>query len=147
MKEEDLLCLFRTLASSLPGKKAGIVGYGTFGKKVAECAVKEGFEVLINDPPLEMEESSEVFEAFQEQWGNGMGRCYYSDTLTATFLPLTHLVKECDVLSIQIPENEENKKIFTAELFSAFKPDGVILSFSSGSLFPFSDKRILFPEE
>lgn len=147
MKEDDLLCLFHRLSSSLPGEKVGIVGYGTFGRKVAECAVKAGFEIWINDPPLQVEESCEVFEAFQEQWGNGMGRCYYSDTLTSTFLPLALLVKECAILAIQIPDNEENRKLFTADLLASFKQDGVILNFSSARLFSFPDKRILFSGE
>lgn len=141
--EEFLTSLFRRYAP-FPGAKAGIVGYGTFGKRVAGCAENTSMHILLCDPLLQQAESEDVFDAFQESWGNGMGRCYYSDTLTETFFPLSFLIKECDILSIQIPENEENISLITPEIFSQMKPHALVFNFSSKRIVPFEDERILF---
>lgn len=141
--KEFLTSLFRRYAP-FAGAKAGIVGYGTFGKKVAGCARDVSMHILLCDPLLQQAESEDVFDAFQESWGNGMGRCYYSDTLTETFFPLSHLVKECDILAVQIPENEKNISLITPEIFSRMKPHALIFNFSSKKIIPFEDERILF---
>ena len=141
-----LKALFRRIAP-LEGGTAGIVGYGNFGKKVALCAKESSLRVLLCDPVLQQEDSDDVFEAFQESWGNGMGRCYYSETLTETFLPLSCLIKECDILCIQIPENKENLSLITPEIFSQMKPHAVIVNFSSRKIVPFDDERVIFSGE
>ena len=140
---EALLSLFRRVIP-FPGCTAGVVGYGAFGRLVAECACECSCRVLLNDPPLAREASSEIFDAFQEQWGNGMGRCDYSDTLTETFLPLETLIKECDVLSVQVPGTEENFSLISPRLFARLKPHALILNFSSAKVVPSDEKRVLF---
>lgn len=141
--KEFLTSLFRKYAP-FSGAKAGILGYGTFGEKIAGCAMDASMHILLCDPLLQQAESEDVFDAFQESWGNGMGRCYYSDTLTETFFPFSFLVKECDILSIQIPENKENISLITPEIFSQMKPHALIFNFSSKKIVPFEDERILF---
>lgn len=142
ISREAVKTLFRKYAP-FEGACVGIVGYGTFGRFIAECASEASLRILLNDPMLQQAESEEVFDAFQEQWGNGMGRCYYSDTLTETFFPLSHLVKECDILSIQIPENKENIALITPEIFAQLKPHAVIFNFSSPLIVSAGDKRVL----
>lgn len=146
MDKKDLSLLFRRIAP-FEGCTVGIVGYGKFGKKVAESAKECSLHVLLCDPVLQQEESSELFDAFLESWGNGMGGCYYSDTLTESFFPLSHLVKACDILCIQIPENGENISLITPEIFSQMKSHALIVNFSSFKIVPFDDERILFSGE
>ena len=143
LRREELLSLFRRVIP-FPGCTAGMVGYGAFGRLVADCARESSCRVLLNDPPLEREASSEIFDAFQAQWGNGMGRCDYSDTLTETFLPLETLIKECDILSIQVPGTEENHSLISPRLFARLKPHALILNFSSFKVVPLQEKRVLF---
>ncbi|MBI1937483.1 MAG: 4-phosphoerythronate dehydrogenase [Ignavibacteriales bacterium] len=74
--------LFSSNGKKFSGKTFGVVGYGNIGTKVARFANALGFNVLINDPPLQ--------------------RINYPQT----FHPLTDVLN-CDVVTFHVPLNKE----------------------------------------
>ncbi|MEG8946715.1 4-phosphoerythronate dehydrogenase [Rosettibacter firmus] len=58
--------LFNIYNKKFNNSKIGIIGYGNIGKKVAAFARTLGFNVLINDPPLQREGFPENFCSLEE---------------------------------------------------------------------------------
>ena len=79
----------RSIASA-EGLTLGIVGVGHIGSIVARWATQLGFTVLLNDPPREMAEKTELTEKT-------------ADFIGEIFSPLTELQQHCDIITFHTP--------------------------------------------
>lgn len=96
--------------SELAGKRIGIIGMGTIGKKVASIA--------------------EIF---------GMEAVYYSTSGTShcelyPSVPLEELLRTSDVVSIHCPLNERTNGLIGAEQLREMKPSAVIVNMARGGI-------------
>ena len=76
--------------ASVEGLTLGIVGVGHIGSIVARWATQLGFTVLLNDPPREMAEITELTEKT-------------ADFIGEIFSPLTELQQHCDIITFHTP--------------------------------------------
>ena len=79
----------RSIAST-EGLTLGIVGVGHIGSIVARWATQLGFTVLLNDPPREMTERTELTEET-------------ADFIGEIFSPLAELQQRCDIITFHTP--------------------------------------------
>lgn len=94
----------------LAGKRFGIIGMGTIGKRVAEVATAFGAEVL-----------------------------YYSTSGKNTKAPyprlaLDELLHSCDIISIHAPLNKQTKDLITLEKLRLMKPTAIIANMGRGGI-------------
>jgi D-3-phosphoglycerate dehydrogenase len=89
--------------------KLGVLGFGRIGQLVAKYAAPIFGSVIYHDPfvSLDSEFKSVSFDV---------------------------LLKQSDVLSINIPATLENKHMFSADLFAAMKPGSYLVNASRGSI-------------
>lgn len=89
----------------------GIAGHGRLGSLVARYGRAFGMQVRYFDPYVEMsDEGAERVE-----------------TLLA-------LVEKSDVVSIHVPHEKETEKMFSANIFAAFRPGSYLINTSRGEL-------------
>ncbi|MDR0296037.1 MAG: D-2-hydroxyacid dehydrogenase [Prevotellaceae bacterium] len=94
----------------LAGKRFGIIGLGTIGKRVAKVSTAFGAEVM-----------------------------YYStsgkntDTLYPR-LELDELLRSCDIISIHAPLNEQSRNLITLEKLKLMKPTAIIANMGRGGI-------------
>lgn len=93
----------------LKGKKLGIIGYGTIGKRVAEMAKVFGMEILI---------------------GKRKGVAY-NDLERVDF---DLLVKESDIISIHTPLSDNTRNLFGKEEFRMMKKSAIIINTARGGI-------------
>ncbi len=93
----------------LKGKKLGIIGYGTIGKRVAELAKVFGVEILITKRK----------------------NIKYSDSGRVDF---ETLLKESDIISIHTPLSESTKDLFRTEQFKKMKKSAFIINAARGGI-------------
>ena len=93
----------------LSGKKIGIIGYGTIGKRVAEIAKAFGMVVLIGERP-------------------GVD---YNDTGRVNF---ETVLKESDIISIHAPLSDNTRNLFTANEFKKMKPSAILINAARGGI-------------
>lgn len=90
------------------GFTIGIVGYGHVGKLVAQMAQKNGYRVLLSDPPL------------------GIGA------------PLKEIVPQCDVLTFHTPLTHEGEHptyhLCNADILRLCKPNALIINAARGGI-------------
>lgn len=101
--------------SEIAGKRFGIIGMGTIGKKVASIASAFGADV-----------------------------CYYSTSGTAhcsdyPSLSLSELLSECDIISIHAPLNEKTNNLITIAELRQMKPSAIIMNMGRGGIINESD--------
>ena len=89
--------------------KLGILGFGRIGQLVAKYGAPMFGSVIFHDPFISTE----------------------SDFKSVSF---DELIKESDVLSINIPATLENKHLFNKDLFAAMKPGSYLVNASRGSI-------------
>jgi lactate dehydrogenase-like 2-hydroxyacid dehydrogenase len=107
----------------LAGKKFGIIGMGTIGKRIAEVA-----------------------QAFRSEV------CYYSTSqknLDAGFkhVPLSALLTECDIVSIHCPLNESIRDLIGYEQFRIMKKEALIINAGRGGIINESDLACALNED
>ncbi len=93
----------------LKGKKLGIIGYGSIGKRVAEMAQVFGMEILI---------------------ARRKG-VEYNDDSRVSFETLLH---ESDVISLHTPLSEQTHNLFTLKEFEKMKKSAVIINTARGGI-------------
>ena len=83
--------------ASTDGLTLGIVGVGHIGSIVARWATQLGFTVLLNDPPREMTERTELTEGTDGSAENRDG------SFDVIFSPLTELQRRGDIITFHTP--------------------------------------------
>jgi len=91
--------------------KLGILGFGRIGQLVGTYAASMFGSVMYHDPFLPSAPGA-----------NFLSRSF------------DELIRESDVLSINIPATAQNKHLFNAELFAAMKPGSYLVNASRGSI-------------
>ena len=98
------------------GFTIGIIGYGHVGKLVAQMAQKNGYRVLLSDPPL------------------GIGA------------PLKEIVPQCDVLTFHTPLTYDGEHptyhLCNADILRLCKPNALIINAARGGII---DEQALLP--
>jgi erythronate-4-phosphate dehydrogenase len=98
----------------LKGKTLGIVGVGNVGKKAARLGEAFDMKVLLNDPPREREEGSDMFTNLQE------------------------LLAQSDILSINVPLIKEGSDrtfhLFDERTLSRMKSNAILINTSRGEV-------------
>jgi phosphoglycerate dehydrogenase-like enzyme len=89
--------------------KLGVLGFGRIGQLVAKYAAPMFGSVIFHDPFISQK----------------------SEFKSVSF---DELIKESDVLSINIPATPENKHMFNKDLFAAMKPGSYLVNASRGSI-------------
>lgn len=102
----DISMPFRELA----GKRMGIIGMGTIGRRVAAVAAAFGMEVR-------------YFST------SGTSHCHEYPSVT-----LERLLSESDIVSIHAPLNEATKSLIGAEELEQMKPDAILLNMGRGGI-------------
>ena len=93
------------------GKKLGIVGYGSIGSQLSVLAESMGMKVFLHDSVTKLP----------------LGNANHVDSLEA-------LMRECDVLSLHVPENPETRNMIGADELRWMKPESVVINASRGSV-------------
>lgn len=101
----------------LSGKKLGVIGYGTIGKKTAAMARAFGMQILVYHPRL-----SESTDEYQ-------------------LVSLDQIFKESDFISLHVPLNPETEEIVNRERLSQMKTSSFIINTSRGPLINEADLR------
>ena len=94
----------------LSGKKFGIIGLGTIGKRVAQIATAFGAEVV-----------------YHSTSGNNLDQPY-------THLSLDELLKKSDVVSVHCPLNDVTKNLITYSKLCMMKPSSILLNTGRGGI-------------
>ena len=102
---EEVLCAMR---SNERGKTIGVVGYGHVGKLVAAMAEKNGYRVLVSDPPL------------------GIGK------------PVAEIASECDIITFHTPLTREGDHptyhLCNANVLARCKPNVLLINAARGGV-------------
>ena len=93
------------------GKKLGIVGYGSIGSQLSVLAESMGMKVFLHDSVTKLP----------------LGNAIQVDSLEA-------LMRECDVLSLHVPENPETRNMIGANELQWMRPESVLINASRGSV-------------
>ena len=101
----------------LSGKKLGIIGYGTIGKKTAVLARAFGMEILVYHPRLT--ESTEEYQ----------------------LVSLDQIFKESDFISLHVPLNPETAEVVNRNRLGQMKTSSFIINTSRGPLINEADLR------
>jgi len=99
----------------VPTKKTiGIVGVGMVGAKVAQIATALGFKVLLNDPPRQRKENSNIF------------------------CDLPYLLKNSDIITFHTPLNKDGQDasyhLFNKDSIPLLKTNAIIINSSRGEI-------------
>lgn len=89
--------------------KLGVLGFGRIGQLVAKYAAPMFGTVIFHDP-------------------------FVSQKSEFKSVSFDELIKQSDVLSINIPATAENKHMFNKDLFAAMKPGSYLVNASRGSI-------------
>ncbi len=101
-------CVLDYPSWELAGKTLGVVGYGRLGQGVAEVGRVFGMQVLV---------------AESLSGGDGMGR-----------VPLAHLLRESDVVSLHCPLSEQTRGLIGAEALALMKPTALLINTARGGV-------------
>lgn len=94
----------------IEGKKWGIIGMGSIGRRVADCAAAFGADVCY---------SSISGAKREEKYEN---------------VPLETLLRECDIITVHAPLNEKTHHLIGENELKMMKPDAVIVNVGRGSV-------------
>lgn len=93
------------------GKKLGIVGYGNIGSQLSVLAESMGMKVYLYDVVTKLP----------------LGNAVQTESLE-------ELMRECDVVSLHVPETAETQDMIGAEQIAWMKPEAVLINASRGSV-------------
>ena len=109
-----LILISRQKGFNLKEKTIGIVGVGNVGKKVAKACQLLGMRVLLNDPPRQAAEKSDIF------------------------VDLDTIKREADIITFHTPltKNGETKTFHLADntFFELLKKDAIIINSARGGI-------------
>lgn len=93
------------------GKKLGIVGYGNIGSQLSVLAESMGMKVYLFDVVTKLP----------------LGNAQQLDSLE-------ELMRECDVISLHVPETPQTQDMISQEQLGWMKPEAVLINASRGSV-------------
>jgi D-3-phosphoglycerate dehydrogenase len=93
------------------GKKLGIVGYGNIGSQLSVLAEAMGMKVYLYDVVTKLP----------------LGNATQVDSLE-------ELMRECDVISLHVPETAQTKNMIGAKELGWMKPEGIFINASRGTV-------------
>ena len=93
------------------GKKLGIVGYGNIGSQLSVLAESMGMKVYLYDVVTKLP----------------LGNAHQVDSLE-------ELMRECDVVSLHVPETPQTKNMIGAQQLGWMKPQGIFINASRGTV-------------
>lgn len=93
------------------GKKLGIVGYGNIGSQLSVLAESMGMKVYLYDVVSKLP----------------LGNAVQMDSLE-------QLMRECDVVSLHVPETAQSRNIIGEEQLQWMKPEAVLINASRGTV-------------
>lgn len=94
----------------ISGKKWGIIGFGTIGQEVAKIATAFGAEVQ-----------------YYSTSGNNLHHAYPHKTLE-------FILKDCDIISIHAPLNDDTRDLINENNLSYIKEDAILLNLGRGGI-------------
>ncbi len=94
----------------ISGKKWGIIGFGTIGQEVAKIATAFGTEVQ-----------------YYSTSGNNLHHAYPHKTLE-------FILKDCDIISIHAPLNDDTRDLINENNLSYIKEDAILLNLGRGGI-------------
>jgi len=103
----------KKMGSLLTGKKVGIVGMGTIGRKLATLLGPFNCKILARDHMTDMEFAREN---------------------SINYVDLDGLLKESDIVTLHLPLDNDTKGLFNRDLFSLMKDDSIFINTSRGCL-------------
>ncbi|MFC2133560.1 4-phosphoerythronate dehydrogenase [Bacteroidota bacterium] len=83
---------------SFEGKKLGIIGVGKIGSRIAKIAKALGFEIIMNDPPLQRETGSDEYRSLEEALTADIITCHVP--LNKTGIDKTYHLIDKEILSM-----------------------------------------------
>ncbi len=107
--ESPIFTMINHPISELAGKKLGILGYGTIGKKVVEIAKAFGMEVLIGKRP----------------------NVHYFDEGRVDF---EQLLNDSDIISIHTPLSKYTENLFALSQFEKMKSSAILINVARGGI-------------
>lgn len=119
-QKEVVWGVMRNLSTTLVGKRLGIVGMGAIGKALARRAVASGMEVVYHN-------RNKVDEKIEVQLG-------------ARYLSLEELLKESDVVSLNMPLNAHTKGMIGEKELAMMKRSAFLINTARG---PVVDQKAL----
>ncbi len=94
----------------LSGKKLGIIGYGSIGKRTAQIARAFGMVILVYHPRLQ------------------------DSTVSYRLVSLDELFSQSDFISLHVPLNPDTQEIVNRDRLQQMKPDAFLINTSRGPL-------------
>ncbi len=94
----------------LYGKKLGVIGFGRNGFKIAHYGQAFGMKVFVNEV---------LTKKIPPEY---------------TYKTINEIFKTCDVVSINIPFTQQNKRIINADLIGSMKKNAVLINTSRGEV-------------
>jgi erythronate-4-phosphate dehydrogenase len=120
------------------GKTLGIVGAGNVGERLAQTAVKLGFEVLRCDPPKRetLQKDADYFKTGSASLRGEIGEFYVdrSHLTKADYVSLDELIERSDIVSLHTPLNESTKCMASSDFFRKIKKDAIFINSSRGEV-------------
>lgn len=109
-------CYWQKPLVELDGLTLGIVGYGSIGKKVAALARAFGMNVVATSRSVSPRTEDGV-----------------------TFLPLTRLLVESDIVSLHCPLTDDTRNLINVSTLARMKPTALLINTSRGPLIDETD--------
>lgn len=107
-KRSPMFSPFVFATDELAGKKLGLIGYGSIGKKTAEIAKAFGMDVLVH---TRTQNEKDV-----------------------NYVSLDELLKEADIISAHCPLNKETDTLMTYQRFCQCKPSAIYINTARGGI-------------
>jgi phosphoglycerate dehydrogenase-like enzyme len=98
--------------NELYGKKVGIIGYGSIGKRVAKLC--KAFDMIV--------------------YANDTDRKVIKSNKKIAFKSLNYILINCDIITIHIPLDKKNVNFISKEKLSILKRDSIFINTSRGEL-------------
>lgn len=98
--------------TELYGKKVGVIGYGSIGKRVGKLCKAFGMNVIVND----------------------IDKAVVKKNKNINFKPLNYLLRNSDIVSLHIPLEGGNSNFLSKEKLSLLKEDCILINTSRGEV-------------
>jgi (S)-sulfolactate dehydrogenase len=99
------------------GKRLGLVGFGSIGRKVGACAAALGTSVSAHDPYLAADDA-----AWSQPWGK------------VTACGLEELLHESDVVSLHVPLTDTTRGLIDARAIGTMKRGALLINAARGGV-------------